>query len=131
MIVADASAVVAALVIAGNLGDSARETLLAEEAHAPHLLDVEVTSALRRAVLAGRIAAPDARMHLGDLRDLAITRHAPELLVDRMLELRDSVSAYDGSYVALAELLDATLVTADARLARAAGLRCRMHLLPA
>lgn len=130
MIVADASVVVAALVIAGNRGDTARKVLMAEEVHAPHLLDVEVASAVRRAVLTGRISASDAQLHLGDLRDLAITRHAHELLLDRMLELRDSVSAYDGSYVALAELFDATLVTADARLARAPGPRCRMQLLP-
>ena len=81
-------------------------------------------------MLSGQVAVFDAHLHLGDLRDLMITRHAHELLLDRMLELRASVSAYDGSYVALAELLDATLVTADARLTRAPGPRCRMQLLP-
>jgi predicted nucleic acid-binding protein len=131
VIVADASVVVAALLLRNSDGDTARAALLRDEAHAPHRLDVEVTSAIRRGVLGSRIPAPDARALLGDLRDLAITRHAHEPLLDRVLELRDSVSAYDGSYVALAELLDATLVTADARLARASDPRCRMQLLPA
>lgn len=131
MIVADASVVVAALLLADAAGDVAREALLSDEAHAPHVLDIEATSAIRRTVLARRLSPLDARAHLGDLRDLAITRHAHEALLDRILELRDSVSAYDGSYVALAEVLGATLVTADARLARAPGPRCRMRLIPA
>ena len=129
MIVVDASVVVAALLVAGAHGETARRTLLGDEASAPHLLDVEVTSAIRRGVLSGRLSALGARDHVRDLRDLAITRHAHELLLDRVLELRDSVSAYDGSYVALAELLDATLVTADARLTRASGPRCRFELV--
>ena len=104
--------------------------LLADEAHAPHLLDVEVASAVRRAILAGRISVQDGRAHLADLRDLAIARHGHEPLLERMLGLRDAASAYDGSYVALAELMDATLVTADARLARAPGVHCRTRLLP-
>ena len=115
MIVADASVVVAALLVAGEDGDAARRVLLSDEAAAPHLLDVEVTSAIRRGVLGGRLAAADAREHVRDLRDLAISRHAHEPLLDRVLELRDSLSAYDGTYVALAEVLGATLVTADAR----------------
>ncbi len=131
MIVTDASVVVTALLLRGTAGDAARDVLLAEEAHAPHLLDVEVASAVRRAVLGGRISAPDGRDHLLDLRDLAIARHAHDPLLERVLELRDAVTAYDGSYVALAELIGATLVTADARLARAPGLRCPTRLLPA
>ena len=130
MIVTDASVVVTALLVGGPAGDAAREQLLAEEAHAPHLLDVEVASAVRRAVLGGRISAPDGRHHLIDLRDLAIARHAHEPLLERVLELRDAVSAYDGTYVALAELMGATLVTADAGLTRAPGVRCLTRLLP-
>ena len=130
MIVPDASVVVTALLVRGTAGDVARGHLLAAEPHAPHLLDVEVTSAVRRGVLGGRISVADGRAHLADLRDLAIARHAHEPLLERILELRDAVSAYDGSYVALAELMGATLVTADARLTKAPGIRCHTHLLP-
>jgi predicted nucleic acid-binding protein len=129
VIVPDASVVVAALLVGSAQGDAAREALLADEAAAPHLLDVEVTSAIRRGVLSGRLSAAHALIHLEDLRDLAITRHGHESLLGRVLELRDVVTAYDGTYVALAEQFDATLVTADVRLARAPVTRCRVDLL--
>ncbi|MGY1690336.1 type II toxin-antitoxin system VapC family toxin [Geodermatophilus sp. SYSU D01105] len=126
MIVADASAVVAALLVSGPAGDAARDALRSEEAHAPHLLDVEATSAICRWVLAGRLTVDAARSSLRDLRDLAVARHAHDPLLDRALDLRDTVSAHDAVYVALAELLGASLLTADARLARAPGVRCRV-----
>ena len=129
MIVVDASVVVTALLAHGREGDAARELLQNEDLHAPHLLDVEATSAVRRWVLRGQLAADAAGPILDDLRDLAISRHGHDLLLGRILELRDSVSAHDGCYVALAELLDVPLVTADVRLSRAPGLRCRV-LLP-
>ena len=129
MIVVDASVVMTALLVDGRQGDAAREVLQLGELHAPHLLDVEATSAVRRWVLRGQLAGDAAGSILDDLRDLAISRHGHDLLLGRVLELRDSVSAYDGYYVALAELLDVPLVSADVRLSRAAGLRCRV-LLP-
>jgi predicted nucleic acid-binding protein len=129
VIVLDASVVVTGLLVAGPAGDAAREVLRTEPLHAPHLLDVEVTSAIRRWVLSGRLSVEDARMSLRDLRDLAADRHAHEPLLDRALDLRDAVSAYDAVYVALAELLGARLVTADHRLARAPGIRCPVTLL--
>jgi predicted nucleic acid-binding protein len=124
VIVVDASVVVAALLVAGPAGDAARAVLESDELHAPHLLDVEATSAARRWLLSGQLTADAARLFLADLRALAVARHGHEPLLDRALELRDSLSAYDASYVALAELLDAPLVTVDRRLARAPGLRC-------
>ncbi len=124
MIVVDASAVVTALLVDGEEGDAAREALRSDAAHAPHLLDVEVTSAVRRWVLAGRLTVGEARSSIRDLGDLAISRHGHEPLLDRVLELRDAVSAYDGVYVALAEILGATLVTGDRRLFRAPVVRC-------
>jgi predicted nucleic acid-binding protein len=124
LIVVDASVVVTALLAGRAEGDAAREALRSEEAHAPHLLDVEATSAIRRWVLAGRLTVEGARSSIRDLGDLAITRHGHEPLLDRVLELRNAVSAYDGTYVALAELLGAGLVTGDRRLSRAPGLRC-------
>ena len=125
----DASVVVAALLVDSEGGDAAREALRSEAAHAPHLLDVEVTSAVRRWVLAGRLTVEEARSSIRDLGDLAITRHGHEPLLDRVLELRDVVSAYDGTYVALAELLGATVVTGDRRLSRAPGLRCPVSVI--
>jgi predicted nucleic acid-binding protein len=129
LIVVDASVVVAALLVDSEEGDAAREALRSEAAHAPHLLDVEVASAVRRWVLAGRLTVEEARSSIRDLGDLAITRHGHEPLLDRVLELRDVVSAYDGTYVALAELLGATVVTGDRRLSRAPGLRCPVSVI--
>ena len=124
MIVPDASVVVTALLADGRSGDTARDVLLDGELHAPHLLDLEVVSVVRRLLLSGRLPGGSAPGAVAALRDLPITRHGHDLLLDRALELRNSVTVYDGSYVALAELLDATLVTSDRRLARAPGIRC-------
>ena len=124
MIVVDASVVVAGLLVSGPAGDAARDALRSQEAHAPHLLDVEATSAIRRWVRSGRLTVAEGRASLRDLRDLAIARHAHEPLLDRTLDLRDAASTYDAVYVALAELLGVPLLTADARLARAPGIRC-------
>ncbi len=129
MIVVDASVVVSALLVDRPEGDAAREALRSDAAHAPHLLDVEVTSAVRRWVLAGRLTVEEARSSIRDLGDLAITRHGHEPLLDRVLELRDAVSAYDGTYVALAEILGATMVTGDGRLSRAPGVRCPVSVI--
>ena len=129
MIVVDTSVVVSALLVDRPEGDAAREALRSDAAHAPHLLDVEVTSAVRRWVLGGRLGVEEARSSIRDLADLAITRHGHEPFLDRVLELRDAVSAYDGTYVALAELLAATVVTGDRRLSRAPGVRCPVSVI--
>ncbi len=124
MIVVDASTVVVALLDSGQGGQEARDLMLGDEAHAPHLLDVEVLSAVRRHVLGGRLSATAAWNAVDVLRELPVVRHGHDPLLDRALQLRDSITAYDGVYVALAELLEATLVTGDHRLARAPGVRC-------
>lgn len=95
----------------------------------PHSLDVEVTAALRRRVSLGQTAAEVATDVLDDLADLAAIRwdHAP--LLRRVWELRENVTAQDAVYVVLAEMLDAPLVTSDARPARAPGPRCVIDLL--
>ena len=129
MIVVDASTVVAALLDAGRGGDDAREVMLGEEAHAPHLLDVEVLAAVRRHALSGRLGDTAARDSVTAMRDLPVIRHGHDLLLDRALQLRDSITAYDGVYVALAEILGATLVTGDRRLSRAPGLRCPVSVV--
>ncbi len=126
MIVVDASAAVSALLNAGP----ARRALAREPLHAPHLIDSEVANALRRQLAAGRIDAGQGWAALNVLRRLAVTRHPAFSLADRVWELREQLSAYDAAYVALAEALDASLLTADARLARAPGLRCPVTVVP-
>ena len=130
MIVVDASVVVAALLSAGGAGARARERLrLDPDLHVPHLLDVEVAAALRRRIRLGQTDVTVATQALADLTDLAALRWDHEPLLRRVWELRDNVTPYDAVYVVLAEVLDATLVTSDARLSRAPGLTCHVEVL--
>ncbi len=126
MIVADASAAVSALFNDGP----ARALLARERVHVPHLVDVEVTSALRRTVAAGRVTGAQGRAALQTWRRLGVTRHAATGLLDRVWELRENLTAYDATYVALAEALDCPVVTADGRLSRTPGLRCPVTVVP-
>jgi predicted nucleic acid-binding protein len=89
--------------------------------HVPHLADIEVTQALRRYAKDGDLGAADAAVALEDLRSLDLERHAHEPLLERVWALRHNLSAYDAVCVALAEVLDAVLLTCDGRLARAPG----------
>jgi predicted nucleic acid-binding protein len=89
--------------------------------HTPHLADVEVAQALRRYVRSGDIEADIALGALAALRALDLERHPHEQLLSRIWELRENVTAYDATYVALAETLEATLLTCDGRLSRAPG----------
>ncbi len=120
MIVVDASAIVSALT--DRSVPSLVERLRTERyLHAPHLIDVEVTQALRRLARTGRLSvdrASDARVDYVNLR-IRRYRHVP--LLGRVWELRDAMTAYDAAYIALAEILRAPLVTCDAHLARASG----------
>ena len=88
--------------------------------HCPHLLDLEVAQVLRRHSR-GHMTEPRVREAIEDLRDLPLTRYAHEPFLDRIWELRENLTAYDGAYVALAETLGAILLTSDARLARTFG----------
>lgn len=126
MIVVDAS-----VGLSGLLNDGiAREVLATDQLHAPHLVDSEVASGLRRRVAAGRIEEQDGWAALDTWRRLGITRYAIHPLLDRVWQLRDNVSAYDAGYVALAEALNCALVTADARLSRAPGIHCPITVVP-
>lgn len=119
MIVVDASAMTE-LLLQTELGTRVERRLLRDEdLHAPHLLDVEVVSALRRLVRTGELTAPRAEDAVDDLRLLLLARHGHEDLLARAWELRENVTAYDAVYIALAEALDATLVTCDRPLAAA------------
>jgi predicted nucleic acid-binding protein len=126
MIVVDASAAVSALLNDGQV----RKLLRHEHLHAPHLIDSEVASALRRQVQHGRVGANDGWNALDVWRRIALTRYPVVGLLDRVWELRDNLSAYDATYVALAEKLECNLVTADARLSNAAAVRCPITVVP-
>lgn len=122
--VVDASVVVAALVTTDADGVWAEGVLEGGPLWAPHLLPVEVLSQVRRSVAAGLLAPDQAAMAVADLADLPIGYVSAQPHLSRMWELRSNVTAYDAIYVALAEALDAPLVTLDQRLARASGPRC-------
>lgn len=126
MIVVDASAALSGLLNTGP----AREALAGEQLHAPHLVDSEVASGLRRLVASQRLAAGDGWAALDAWRRLGLTRYAVPGLLERVWEMRENLSAYDASYVALAESLDCALVTADARISRAPGIRCPITVVP-
>lgn len=123
MLVLDASAVVALLLGRPGADEAGRHMAEHDYAlHAPHLLDVEVWSALRRLVAAGDALPSRAEAAMADLAALRLKRYPHGALAARVWALRENISAYDATYVALAELLSdagATLVTADVRLARA------------
>jgi predicted nucleic acid-binding protein len=129
LIVVDASVIVTALADDGEDGDHTRERLRAERLVAPHLIDLEVVSAWRRLAAAAGLDERRAQLALEDLRVLRLERvpHGP--LLSRCWELRDNLTVYDAAYVALAEALDATLLTADARLARESAAHCEIELI--
>jgi predicted nucleic acid-binding protein len=130
LIIVDASVVVDLLLKPPAEVAHLRARLAGERiGHVPHLLDVEVTHALRRLLLAGRLTELSARRALRDLAVMALKRWPHRALLGRALELRHQLSAYDAIYLAMAELTGATLLTRDARLARATGHRARVELL--
>jgi len=130
VIVVDASVVVTA-VASSEAGVVARSRLAGERLHAPHLLDVEVAHALRQLVGRRSLTAAAAASALDDLRQLSVRRVPHTRLLARCWELRRNLTMYDACYVALAESLGLPLLTADRRLARAAGIRCEVELLAA
>ena len=129
MIVVDASVLVD-LLCRSRDGDAIEHKLLAggDSLHAPHLVDIEIVHALRRLVRIGNMSPDRAEEALVDLYDLRLDRYPHTERVSRIWELRDSLTAYDAAYVALAEALDATLVTRDARLARTRGHLSLIHI---
>jgi predicted nucleic acid-binding protein len=125
VIVFDASAAVLALL---NDGD-ARRSLAGETVAVPHLVDAEVAHALRAQVLRERVAVDDARAALARWARLGLRRFAVVALLPRIWDLRENLSAYDATYVALAEASGCELVTADGRLARAPGPKCAITVV--
>jgi predicted nucleic acid-binding protein len=128
--VIDASAVLE-VVLRTTAGAAIEDRLFdrAASLHAPHLIDVEVAQVLRRYARSGEVDARHCRAALTDLTDLPITRYPHDLLLPRVWELRENLTAYDAVYVALAEVLDAPLLTHDRRVAAAPMHRARIELV--
>jgi predicted nucleic acid-binding protein len=129
VLVVDASVLVVGLADDGLDGDRTRARLGGQRIAIPELADLEVASVLRRQVTIGGLDTRRARLAWSDLAELPIQR-APHLpLLPRCWELRANLTIYAAAYVALAEALDATLLTADGRIAKAPGLTCSVELL--
>jgi predicted nucleic acid-binding protein len=130
VIVVDASAIIDVLL---NVPDAVRvsERIFTpgETLHAPHLLDLEVAQVLRRHVLAGQLDSVRGSEALDDLGNLSLTRYSHRLFLSRIWQLRHDLTAYDAAYVALAEAIEAPLVTRDAALASLRMHRARVELL--
>ena len=130
MIVLDASAIVELVVEPRAATGAIRSRLRADpDVHVPHLVDAEVTIALRHKLLAGQLDILRARRAIRRLTAIRLVRWQQSSLLGRALALRDQLSAYDAIYVAMAEATGATLVTRDARLARATGHRAHIEVL--
>ena len=122
MIVVDASLILE-LLLRSDRGIRVTDRILdsRERLHAPHLIDVEIAQTLRRLLLLKKLPPDRADLALNDYLALAIERHSHVDLLPRVWHLRDALTAYDASYIALAEALKAPLLTCDAKLAQAHG----------
>jgi predicted nucleic acid-binding protein len=129
-LVVDASAVVAALVDGGPTGQWAAVELGREGLAAPHHMQIEAANILRWAVAAGDLSADVAALAHEDLLQLRVDLFPYEPHAPRVWELRNNLAVTDAWYVALAEALEAPLVTLDQRIARAPGPRCDFRLPP-
>jgi len=130
LIVADASALLELVLGTARAEHIAARTLAAGQTlHSPHLIDVEIAQALRRLAQLKGLTASRAEQALEDFGDIVLERYPHTELLPRMWQLRESVTAYDAAYVALAEALDAPLLTCDARLARSHGHSVKVELV--
>jgi predicted nucleic acid-binding protein len=129
LIVVDASVIVTALADDGAAGAQHRDRLVGERLVAPHVIDVEVVSAWGRLAAAGHLDEQRAGLARADLRALPMRRVPHAALLERCWELRANLTVYDAVYVALAELVDAPLLTADTKLAGAPGVTCAVEVL--
>ena len=130
MIVVDASAVVS-LPLQLEEADAVMARMLSgrDRPQAPHLLDLEVAQVVRRYWRAGDITAARGEQAIRDLADLPLERHSHEPLLGRIWQLRNNVTAYDAAYIALAEALDAPLLTLDSALTRVPGVRIPVEVV--
>lgn len=130
MIVVDASTLLE-LFLRTSTGIALEDRLFrkGQTLHAPALIDLEVCQVLRRYASRGDITAERGREAVELLRRFPMTRYSHDPLLDRIWELRENLTAYDAAYVALAEGLHASLITCDARLAGAPGMRVPVELV--
>jgi predicted nucleic acid-binding protein len=130
MIVVDASALLEVILRTRAAPDVERRLFASGQTlHAPHLLDVEVAQVIRRYAASGDIDGDRGRAALSDLLDFPVRRYPHDVLLPRVWELRNNLTAYDAVYVALAEALDVPLLTRDRRLTSAGGHRARVELV--
>lgn len=129
MIVVDASVTATALGSDDEEGARARAHFPEDDVFVPELIDLEVTSYVRRAVRLGEMEPQRALQALADLALMPFERVSHTPFLSRIWELRHNLTPYDAAYVALAEVMDAPLLTADARLSRAPGLACEVVLI--
>jgi predicted nucleic acid-binding protein len=129
MLVVDASCLYE--VVVGSPGsEPIRKRLSAEpDLAAPHVIDVEVFSIIRRDLLRGRLDRTAAALAVADLESWPGERYGHRLLLQRAWDLRDTIRGWDAMYVALAEALDAVLLTTDRRLEAATGPTCRIEVV--
>jgi predicted nucleic acid-binding protein len=130
LIVLDASAAIAVLLNFGTSASAIRERLDGsdEGPHVPHLFEIEVLSTLRRHALVHDLSEKRGSELLADLTSMRLNRYPHTALLRRMWELNEYVTVQDAAYIALAETLDAPLVTMNARLARASGIRAAVEV---
>jgi predicted nucleic acid-binding protein len=130
LIVLDASALID-LLLRGEGVEGVEDRVFApsQSLSAPHLIDLEVAQVLRRYRLAGELTNQRAEDALDDLAAIPLNRYPHDVLLPRIWELRNSATAYDAAYLALAEALDAPLLTRDRRLAASRGHRARIELI--
>jgi predicted nucleic acid-binding protein len=130
VIVVDASAALEVLLRTPRAGAvEARLFAPGERLNAPHLVDLEIAQVLRRHVAADQMTVARADAALDVWRAFPLDRWPHEGLLGRVWALRETLTAYDAAYVALAEALGAPLVTTDGKLARAAGHGARLEMV--
>jgi predicted nucleic acid-binding protein len=130
VIVVDASVLATALGDDGSDGRRMRNRIEMERVLcAPEIVDLEVAMVWRRQLDAGWLEPAGAQQALGDLAEMNLIRASHRPLMPRIWDLRDNLTPYDAAYVALAETLDVTLLSADGRSTRAPSLRCKVELL--
>jgi predicted nucleic acid-binding protein len=129
MLVVDASCLFEVVADTPRAGEIAARLAADADQMAPQVIDVEVLGVIRAHYLRGHLDGTAAAQAVADLRDWPADRIGNRWLLDRAWELRDSVRGWDAFYIAVAEAFEAPLLTLDARLARAHGIRCDIEVL--
>lgn len=128
MIVADNSALVAVLAAEAPPAGLAMRLAQEDELHVPHLIDLEFLNVMRRLLLGGKLTEKKAAAARAELGLLPLVRYSHEPFRGRIWALRSNLTAYDAAYIALAEALDASLISCDDKLARSTGHHARVEL---